>query len=73
MVFWLYNPSDRPQPSAQATSATASPAKEIYLATDSTTQELIKAILQQEREVQHLKRRPDIHKNILDILKRTVQ
>ncbi|MEY4483415.1 MAG: hypothetical protein RL693_867 [Verrucomicrobiota bacterium] len=62
-----------PEPAAPPTSATANPAKEIYLATDSTTQELIKAILQQEREVQHLKRRPDIHKNILDILKRTVQ
>ncbi len=62
-----------PEPAAPAIPATANPAKEIYLATDSTTQELIKAILQQEREVQHLKRRPDIHINILDILKRTVQ
>lgn len=43
------------------------------MAADPTTQDLIKEILQQEREVQHLRRRPDIHKNILDILKRTVQ
>lgn len=54
-------------------SPTANPAREIFNTADATTKELIKAVLQQEREVQHLKRRPDIHKNILDILKRTVQ
>jgi hypothetical protein len=54
-------------------SPTANPAREIFNAADAMTKELIKAVLQQEREVQHLKRRPDIHKNILDILKRTVQ
>ena len=62
-----------PEPAAPPTSATANPAKEIFTAADSTTQDLIKLILLQEREVQHLRRRPDIHKNILDTLKRSVQ
>jgi hypothetical protein len=61
-----------PEPAATPT-PTINPAREIVETTDATTKELIKAVLFQEREVQHLKRRPDIHKNILDILKRTVQ
>jgi hypothetical protein len=48
-------------------------AKDIFNAADHVTQELIKAILEEEREVQHLKTRPGIHVKILDILKRTVQ
>ncbi len=55
------------------TSDTGPSAKEIFNSADATTQELIKAILVEEREVQHLRRRPDIHRNILDTLKRTVK
>ena len=35
--------------------------------------ELIKAVLQEERAVMHMKTRPDIHKNILQHVKRLVQ
>ena len=34
--------------------------------------ELIKAVLQEERQVMHMKTRPDIHKNILQHVKRLV-
>lgn len=62
-----------PEPEVPKKASSPNPARDIYMAADATTQDLIKEILQQEREVQHLRRRPDIHKNILDILKRTVQ
>lgn len=35
--------------------------------------ELIKALLQEERLVMHMRTRPDIHKNILQHVKRLVQ
>ena len=35
--------------------------------------ELIKAVLQEERQVMHMRTRPDIHKNILQHVKRLVQ
>lgn len=35
--------------------------------------ELIKAVLQEERAVMHMRTRPDIHKNILSHVKRLVQ
>ena len=35
--------------------------------------ELIKAVLQEERTVMHMRTRPDIHKNILLHVKRLVQ
>lgn len=35
--------------------------------------ELIKAVLQEERAVMHMRTRPDIHKNILLHVKRIVQ
>lgn len=35
--------------------------------------ELIKSVLQEERLVMHMKTRPDIHKNILQHVKRLVQ
>lgn len=35
--------------------------------------ELVKAVLQEERQVMHMKTRPDIHKNILQHVKRLVQ
>lgn len=36
-------------------------------------QELIKAVLHEERLVMHMRTRPDIHKNILTHVKRLVQ
>ena len=36
-------------------------------------QELVKAVLQEERQVMHMRTRPDIHKNILTHVKRLVQ
>jgi hypothetical protein len=35
--------------------------------------ELIKSVLQEERQVMHMRTRPDIHKNILQHVKRLVQ
>jgi hypothetical protein len=35
--------------------------------------ELVKSVLQEERLVMHMKTRPDIHKNILQHVKRLVQ
>jgi hypothetical protein len=35
--------------------------------------ELIKSVLQEERQVMHMRTRPDIHKNILSHVKRLVQ
>lgn len=49
-----------------------SSSRDIFEAADETTQEIIKQVLAKEREVQHLRRRPDIHKDILAIIKRTV-
>lgn len=34
---------------------------------------LIKAVLQEERQVMHLKTRPEIHKNILQHVKKIIQ
>lgn len=48
-------------------------ARDLFQAADDTTKELIRQILSKQREVQHLRRRPDIHRDILDIIKRTVQ
>ena len=36
-------------------------------------QELVKAVLSEERQVMHMRTRPDIHKNILTHVKRLVQ
>jgi hypothetical protein len=36
-------------------------------------QELVKAVLQEERQVMHMRTRPDIHKNILQHVKRLIQ
>ncbi len=35
--------------------------------------ELVKAVLSEERQVMHMRTRPDIHKNILTHVKRLVQ
>jgi hypothetical protein len=35
--------------------------------------ELVKSVLQEERQVMHMRTRPDIHKNILQHVKRLVQ
>jgi hypothetical protein len=35
--------------------------------------ELIKSVLQEERQVMHMRTRPDIHKNILQHVKRLIK
>jgi septum formation topological specificity factor MinE len=51
----------------------ANRAKEIFAEAPEVCRDLIKLILQEERDVQHLQRRAAIHKEILDIIRRTVQ
>jgi septum formation topological specificity factor MinE len=60
--------SQSPLPAAVGTASS----RDIFQAADETTQEIIKQVLAKEREVQHLRRRPDIHKDILAIIKRTI-
>jgi len=44
-----------------------------FLKAPEEIRELIKAVLQEERAVMHMRTRPDIHKNILQHVKRLVQ
>jgi hypothetical protein len=62
-----------PEPAAPPTSTTANPAKEIFNSVEAPIQELIKAILSAEREVQHFSKKHGIHVNILNIIKDTVK
>jgi hypothetical protein len=43
--------------------------QQIFKAADSTTQKLIKALLNTERGVMHMQRRDDIHKDLVQIVK----
>jgi hypothetical protein len=43
--------------------------QEIFEAADQTTRKLIRALLNVERGVMHMKRRDDIHKNLGQIVK----
>ena len=43
--------------------------QQIFKAADPTTQKLIKALLNVERGVMHMKRRDDIHKDLGQIIK----
>lgn len=47
--------------------------REEFMKAPEEIRELIKAVLQEERQVMHMKTRPDIHKNILQHVKRLVQ
>ena len=53
--------------SSPATTETKS--QKIFKAADPTTQKLIKALLNTERGVMHMKRRDDIHKDLVQIVK----
>jgi hypothetical protein len=46
--------------------------QKIFKAADPTTQKLIKALLNVERGVMHMKRRDEIHKNLGQIVKTQV-
>lgn len=46
---------------------------EIFKSATEEHQKLIKQILSDEREVQHLQRRPDIHANIYDHVRRLIK
>lgn len=48
------------------------PSKDLFKAADPTTQKLIKAMLNTERIVMHMKRRDDIHKDLVQIVKNQV-
>lgn len=47
--------------------------QQIFLDAAEDVQNLIKAVLRDERDVMHLKRRPKIHQKILDHVKRVVK
>jgi len=46
--------------------------QQIFKAANPTTQKLIKALLNAERGVMHMKRRDDIHKDLAQIVKTNV-
>ncbi len=46
--------------------------REEFLKAPEHVRELVKAVLQEERQVMHMRTRPDIHKNILQHVKRLV-
>jgi hypothetical protein len=46
--------------------------QQIFKAADPTTQKIIKALLNTERGVMHMKRRDDIHKDLVQIVKTNV-
>jgi hypothetical protein len=60
-------PSEKP-PAKEETAS-----REEFQKAPEPIRELIKAVLQEERQVMHMKTRPDIHKNILQHVKRLVQ
>ena len=47
--------------------------REEFMKAPEEIRELIKSVLQEERQVMHMRTRPDIHKNILQHVKRLVQ
>lgn len=46
--------------------------REEFMKAPEEIRELVKAVLQEERQVMHMRTRPDIHKNILQHVKRLV-
>ena len=50
-----------------------STSRQEFLQAPEELRELVKAVLQEERQVMHVKYRPDIHKNILQHVKRIFQ
>lgn len=57
-----------------STSASPSPrSQEIFKSTSEETQKLIKEVLKDEREVQHMTRRAEIHTKIYDHVRRLIK
>jgi hypothetical protein len=52
---------------------TKAKAKEIFSSASAQNQGLIKEILREERDVQHLQRRSDIHARIYDHIRRLIK
>ena len=51
---------------------TETKSQQIFKAADATTQKLVKSLLNTERNVMHMKRRDDIHKDLVQIVKTQV-
>lgn len=47
--------------------------QDAFLAVSEETRQLIRGVLRDERDVMHLKRRPEIHQKILDHVKRLIR
>lgn len=47
--------------------------QEVFSNASEDTKQLIRSVLRDEREVMHLKRRPEIHQKILEHVKRIVK
>lgn len=47
--------------------------KKVFLSAEPQTQELIKKILQAERDCMHMARRPEIFQNLVKIIKESVK
>jgi hypothetical protein len=47
--------------------------QDAFLNASEETQQLVRSVLRDERDVMHLKRRPEIHQKILDHVKRIVR
>lgn len=67
--FWRDKMSDsKEKPDHKLTQA-----QEIFKQTKPEYQELLRNILKVEREVMHLKRRPEVHQRIYDHVKRVIK
>jgi len=60
-----------PDPTPQSTTYTRS--QEAFLKSTEEIQGLVRSVLRDERDVMHLRRRPEIHQKILDHVKRIVR
>ena len=60
-----------PEPTQQPATYTRS--QEAFLKSAEEIQQLVRSVLRDERDVMHLRRRPEIHQKILDHVKRIVR
>lgn len=60
-----------PEPTPQPATYTRS--QEAFLKSSEEIQQLVRSVLRDERDVMHLRRRPEIHQKILDHVKRIVR
>jgi len=61
-----------PTPAPTSPTPTETHSQQVFKAADATTQKLIRALLNTERNVMHMKRRDDIHKDLVQIVKNQV-